>query len=322
MKQAHSEDLVLRVNELFYDLIGDGYDDIHIEMAGAEQHRWKESVARHLDMTCPLAIADIGSGSGLVGMMVCPMLKEEDLFICADLSNGMLERARSGLGRLSLHCRLDYRKIDRSTPIRLPFDDRSLDAVTMNSVLHHIKETEEFLVEVARVLKPNGMFFLGHEPNRRFVRSRALRLNYAILKGILMPRHTLIKVSHRIRLYPLIFRLYHTFRPAKKEAARARLVALNATLRREGLIRRDLTFEEVAGITDILDSDGFDAEHLYPGFESLSLETYNHMLLVSIKHGDNPAIRRYESVLRRRYPDKGATFFAVFRKRESPADLT
>lgn len=320
MKRVYSEALVLRVNELFYDLIDDLYDGVHAEMAGAERDRWQRHVARHLIPTSPLTIADLGSGSGLVGMMIGPMLKQEDTFVCADLSGRMLERAREALSRLGLRCRLDFRKIDRSTPIRLPFDDSSLDAVTMNSVLHHIKETEAFLREIERILRPNGFFFLGHEPNQRFVQSRALRLNYAILKGLLMPRHTLIKASHRIGLYPLISRLYYALRPAKKELSLSRLDTINSTLQTEGLIRRDLTFEEIAGITDIRDSEGFDPERLSPGLELLSLETYNHMLLVSIKHGNRSLIRRYESVLRRRHPDRGATFFAVFRRRSSSAD--
>lgn len=176
----------------------------------------------------------------------------------------------------------------------------------MNSVLHHIKETGEFFREIDRVLKPEGVFFLGHEPNRRFVESRGLRLNYAILKGLLMPRHTLIKASHRLGLYPLMLRIYHAIRPAKRDRGLARLGRNNTTLRSQGLIKRDLTFEEIAGITDIRDSEGFDARNLYPGFESLSLETYNHMLLISIKHGDRALIRKYESMLRRRYPDRGA----------------
>ncbi len=317
MKQVYSEDLVLRVNELFYDLIDDQYDDVHREMEGAELKRWRENVARYLNTTDPLTIADIGSGSGLVGTMIAPMLKRGDLFICADLSSGMLERAESALRKPLLQCRLDFRKIERGTPIRLPFDDGTLDAVTMNSVLHHIKETEEFLREIDRVLKPGGLYFLGHEPNSRFVESRVLRLNYAVLKGLLMPRHTLIKASHRLGLYPLMLRLYHAVRPAKRSRGLAQLGTINSTLRAEGLIERDLTFEEIAGITDIRDSEGFDAQQLYPGFEPLSLETYNHMLLISIKHGDRSLVRNYESILRRRYPDRGATFFAVFRKHDS-----
>lgn len=62
MKRVSSEALVLRVNEFFYDLIDDLYDDVHAEMAGVERGRWQGRVARHLIPTSPLTIADPGSG--------------------------------------------------------------------------------------------------------------------------------------------------------------------------------------------------------------------------------------------------------------------
>ena len=317
MSRIYSEALVLRVNELFYDLIDDRYEDVHVEMAEAENRRWRQSMAKFVDPSRPLTIADIGSGAGLVGVTILDMLKESDTFVCADLSAGMLERARERLTSLGPGCSLDFRKIERTTPLVLPFDDESLDIVTMNSVLHHIKETEKFLQEIERVVKPGGIFLIGHEPNRRFVASRPLRMRYGLLKTILMPRHTLIKVAHRAGVYPVLSRIYYSLRPERGEEARDRLRQINATLHAEHLIARDLTFEEIAGITDIRDSEGFDPAELLPDFDLLSLETYNYMLLVSIKHGHRRLIGRFESALRRRYPDSGATFFAVFQKRRT-----
>jgi len=315
MSRIYAEDLVLRVNELFYDLIDDRYDEVHSEMVEAEHRRWREQIARYIDAGRPLTIADIGSGAGLVGLTILDLLKKDDTFICADLSSGMLQRARAALEPVADGRTLDFRKIERSPPIVLPFDDASIDIVTMNSVLHHVEETDDFLREVERILKPGGVFVIGHEPNRRFVESRPLRLFYAALKALLMPRHTMIKASHRIGIYPMLARLYYAMRPTRGKEARQRLDLINSTLQREGLIDRALTYEEIAGITDIRDSEGFDPLTLLPQFESLSLETYNHMLLVSIKHGHRPLLRRLEAALRRRYPDRGATFFAAFGKK-------
>jgi SAM-dependent methyltransferase len=57
-----------------------------------------------------------------------------------------------------------------SDPVKLPLADRSLDAVASVGVLEHVRETggEESasLREIARVLRPGGVFVCWHLPNR------------------------------------------------------------------------------------------------------------------------------------------------------------
>jgi SAM-dependent methyltransferase len=59
---------------------------------------------------------------------------------------------------------------DESEPVRLPFGDASFDAVASIGVLEHVRETggEEArsLAEIARVLRPGGIFIAYHFPNR------------------------------------------------------------------------------------------------------------------------------------------------------------
>ena len=62
----------------------------------------------------------------------------------------------------------DYRR--GSDPVRLPFEDRSFDAVLSIGVLEHVRETggDEIasLREIRRVLGPGGLFICVHLPNR------------------------------------------------------------------------------------------------------------------------------------------------------------
>ena len=55
-------------------------------------------------------------------------------------------------------------------PVALPFDDASFDAVASVGVLEHVREpggTEaESLREIARILRPGGVFICFHFPNR------------------------------------------------------------------------------------------------------------------------------------------------------------
>lgn len=62
----------------------------------------------------------------------------------------------------------DYQR--GSDPVRLPFEDRSFDAVTSIGVLEHVRETggdeSASLHEIRRILKPGGIFICVHFPNR------------------------------------------------------------------------------------------------------------------------------------------------------------
>ena len=65
-------------------------------------------------------------------------------------------------------------------PVRLPFRDGEFDAVASIGVLEHVRETggEESasLAEIARVLRPGGVFVAYHFPNRWSWIDRAARL--------------------------------------------------------------------------------------------------------------------------------------------------
>jgi SAM-dependent methyltransferase len=59
---------------------------------------------------------------------------------------------------------------DESEPARLPYADATFDAVVSVGVLEHVRETggeeSRSLGEIARVLKPGGVFICYHFPNR------------------------------------------------------------------------------------------------------------------------------------------------------------
>ena len=71
-------------------------------------------------------------------------------------------------------------KGDESEPVRLPYADAMFDAVVSVGVLEHVRETggEEArsLAEIARVLKPGGVFICYHFPNQHSWIDRMARL--------------------------------------------------------------------------------------------------------------------------------------------------
>jgi SAM-dependent methyltransferase len=69
---------------------------------------------------------------------------------------------------------------DPDQPSRLPFPDASFDAVASVGVLEHVRETGgtegASLAEIARILRPGGIFVCYHFPNRGSWVDRAARL--------------------------------------------------------------------------------------------------------------------------------------------------
>lgn len=73
----------------------------------------------------------------------------------------------------------DFRRGGEADPVGLPYEDGSFDAVASVGVLEHVRETggdeTASLGEIARVLRPDGVFVCYHFPNRWSVIDAAAR---------------------------------------------------------------------------------------------------------------------------------------------------
>ena len=58
-------------------------------------------------------------------------------------------------------------RYERGDALTLPYPDASFDAVCSLDFLEHVEEPERVVAEVARVLRPGGLFFF-HTFNRNF----------------------------------------------------------------------------------------------------------------------------------------------------------
>jgi ubiquinone/menaquinone biosynthesis C-methylase UbiE len=64
----------------------------------------------------------------------------------------------------------------------LPYADHSFDFIHCITVLEHVEDVEKSLLEMYRVLKPNGMIYL-HTPNYRFPREGHLKIPVPLFLG-------------------------------------------------------------------------------------------------------------------------------------------
>jgi SAM-dependent methyltransferase len=111
-------------------------------------HRW---VFDRLDFPDAAEILEVGCGPAELWAQNCERIPEGWRLTLADLSPGMLETACEALGE-----RAEYRVADIQ---ELPFADETFDGVIANHMLYHVPDVPRALAEVARVLRPDGVFY-------------------------------------------------------------------------------------------------------------------------------------------------------------------
>jgi len=102
-------------------------------------------------------ILDAGAGSGDVAIELARVFPRAEV-VGLDLSEPLLELARSSMEKAGLSDRLSFEKGDVQA---MPFEDDSFDVVASLNTLHVVDDPVAMLDEIERVLAPNGMLGLS-----------------------------------------------------------------------------------------------------------------------------------------------------------------
>ncbi|HZS29695.1 MAG TPA: class I SAM-dependent methyltransferase [Gaiellaceae bacterium] len=95
-------------------------------------------------------VLEVGCGDGNIWRENLDRIPPGWRLTLTDFSAGMVEAARAALGD-----RAEYAVADVQD---LPFADESFDAVIANHMLFHVEDRPRALAEIARVLRPGGVF--------------------------------------------------------------------------------------------------------------------------------------------------------------------
>lgn len=95
-------------------------------------------------------VLELGCGNGLMWRENVDRIPAGWRLTLTDLSAGMVDTAREALGD-----RAEYAVADVQA---LPFPDASFDAAIANHMLFHVEDRPRALGEIARVLRPGGLF--------------------------------------------------------------------------------------------------------------------------------------------------------------------
>jgi SAM-dependent methyltransferase len=102
-------------------------------------------------------VLDVGCASGGLTEL---LVERGANVVGIDLNPRLVERARERVGN-----RAEFRVADISN--RLPFGDSSFDVVTASLVLHYLADWRSAMREIARILKPSGLFVMStHHPTQ------------------------------------------------------------------------------------------------------------------------------------------------------------
>ena len=108
-------------------------------------------------------VLEVGGGSGAMAAGVVRTFPAARLTV-TDMDSAMVESARARLSQLG------NVSVDVADATALPFTTNRFDAVTSYLMLHHVVHWVDALSEIARVVKPGGIF-LGYDvTNTRLAR--------------------------------------------------------------------------------------------------------------------------------------------------------
>jgi ubiquinone/menaquinone biosynthesis C-methylase UbiE len=96
-------------------------------------------------------VLDIGAGAGHTALALAPHVRS---VVVTDPVEAMLAAARGVFARAGVH----NAEFLAATAEQLPFDDASFDIVTTRLAAHHFDDVALAMREIARVLRPRGVF--------------------------------------------------------------------------------------------------------------------------------------------------------------------
>lgn len=127
-----------------FDELADDYDLLNDVLSVGQDRFWRRAVLKAVAARDGEVVLDLAAGTGSSS---APFVRSGATVVACDFSLGMLEQGRRVRPRLLFVA---------GDAIRLPFADRSFDAVTISFGLRNVADIDAALREMLRVTRPGG----------------------------------------------------------------------------------------------------------------------------------------------------------------------
>ena len=99
---------------------------------------------------------DLGTGTARIPIILAKRVPNVQI-TAIDLSSNMLNIGQKHVNQAELTNRILLEKADAKN---LPYTNQSFDGVFSNSIIHHIPDPSSVILEIKRVLKPQGLLYI------------------------------------------------------------------------------------------------------------------------------------------------------------------
>ena len=148
-----------QVTQMF-DAISGNYDGLNRVISFGIDVKWRKKVVELVKSKNPETILDIATGTGDLAIMLSKT--EAKKIIGLDLSSGMLAIGKQKINQKNLSDKIEMVLGDSEN---IPFPDNHFDAITVSFGIRNFETLEKGLLEILRVLKPNGIFVILETSN-------------------------------------------------------------------------------------------------------------------------------------------------------------
>ncbi len=143
-----------QVTKMFDNISGD-YDGLNRVISFGIDVKWRKKVVKLVEKTNPQSILDIATGTGDLAIALAKT--DAKKIIGLDISSGMLEIGKQKIIKKELQETIEMVLGDSEN---MPFEDNTFDAITVAFGIRNFETLEKGLLEILRVLKPNGIFVI------------------------------------------------------------------------------------------------------------------------------------------------------------------
>ena len=141
-----------RVNQVFSS-VAKRYDVMNDFMSLGLHRLWKDEAVRMLSPQEGEVILDLAGGTGDLSKRILKRMNGRGQVILSDINLNMLREGVKRFDRAGQFSGLDYSVVNAEA---LPFQDASLDGITIGFGLRNVRDQAKALAEMFRVLKSGG----------------------------------------------------------------------------------------------------------------------------------------------------------------------